>query len=49
MLDTHYFRTPLSKDPTGEKRYIGYYIIRNHAWQKEQWKWLENELKNTPA
>ena len=49
VLDTRYFRTPLSKDPTGEKRYIPDTTSSGTMLGEEQWEWLENELKNTTA
>ncbi|HNP19370.1 MAG TPA: alkaline phosphatase D family protein [Fulvivirga sp.] len=47
LLDTRYFRDTLKIDTTGKSRYI----INEHGdiLGEEQWKWLENELKNSTA
>jgi alkaline phosphatase D len=49
ILDTRYFRTSLTEDPTGEKRYIpdenGVGTILGEA----QWSWLERELADSDA
>ncbi len=47
VLDTRYFRTPLTPDTDSDKRYkpsSGGTILG-----EEQWKWLENELSNSNA
>ena len=49
ILDTRYFRSDLSKDPTGEKRYIPNESGEITMLGKTQWKWLETELINSKA
>ena len=50
LLDTRYFRTKLSKDVTLRKRYVpNKPNMASSMLGKEQWKWLENELKNSKA
>jgi len=49
LLDTRYFRSALTKDPSGKKRYIPNKKGEGTFLGKEQWQWLENELKNSKA
>ena len=47
LLDTRYFRTELTKDPTGKKRYIP--TTKGTMLGKTQWQWLEKELETSTA
>lgn len=49
LLDTRYFRTDLTKDPTGVKRYVPNKMGDGTFLGKKQWNWLANELKNSKA
>ena len=49
MLDTRYFRTALTKDPSGEKRYVPNAYGEGTLLGKEQWSWLEQELSDSDA
>ncbi len=49
LLDTRYFRTKLTKDISGKKRYIPNVYNQGTMLGKTQWKWLENELKTSKA
>ncbi len=49
LLDTRYFRTALTKDSTGVKRYIPSKDTTGTLLGKTQWQWLENELRNSKA
>ncbi len=50
LLDTRYFRTKLTKDVTLQKRYTSNKPNMDSSMLgEEQWKWLENELKNSKA
>jgi len=49
LLDTRYFRSDLTKDPTGKKRYIPNRMGEGTFLGKKQWIWLANELKNSKA
>jgi alkaline phosphatase D len=49
VLDTRYFRTPLTVDPTGEKRYVPNPTNTGTILGEEQWQWLEKEIRNTTA
>lgn len=49
VLDTRYFRSHLTKDPTGKKRYIPNKYGEGSMLGKMQWQWLENELNNSKA
>ncbi len=49
LLDTRYFRTELTKDPTGEKRYIPNKSNEGTMLGKTQWQWLEQELETSTA
>ncbi len=47
LLDTRYFRDPLQKDPSGERRYL---VNENgDVLGEAQWAWLEAELRDTLA
>ncbi|PCH78451.1 MAG: alkaline phosphatase [Flavobacteriaceae bacterium] len=46
ILDTRYFRTKLTKDPTGKKRYLATTDKSGSILGAEQWKWLEARLSN---
>jgi alkaline phosphatase D len=48
-LDTRYFRSPLQKDNTGNKRYIPWQNGEGTVLGKDQWEWFENELKTSTA
>jgi len=49
VLDTRYFRTELTKDSSGEKRYIPNKYAEGTMLGEQQWKWLENELSTSKA
>ena len=49
VLDTRYFRTPLTENPTGENRYVPNPSETGTILGEEQWQWLEKELLNTSA
>ena len=49
VLDTRYFRTPLRKDPSGEKRYIPNEFGEGTLLGEAQWAWLEKELRESDA
>jgi len=49
LLDTRYFRTPLTPDTTSKKRYKPNKYGKGTMLGNVQWKWLENELKNANA
>lgn len=49
ILDTRYFRSELTKDPEGIKRYIPSSSGNSTMLGKEQWGWLERELSNSKA
>lgn len=49
ILDTRYFRSELTKDPEGIKRYIPSDSSNSTMLGKEQWSWLETELSNSKA
>jgi len=44
ILDTRYFRSPLTTDPSGEKRYIPNNYGEGTMLGDAQWNWLEEEL-----
>lgn len=48
-LDTRYFRTALTEDPSGQKRYVPNSSTEGTILGEAQWKWLENELGNSTA
>lgn len=47
VMDTRYFRDTLEPDPTKQRRYIP--NMTGDVLGETQWKWLENELKNSQA
>lgn len=47
VLDTRYFRDPLVKDPSKQRRYIP--NMEGDMLGDAQWKWLEQELRNSTA
>ena len=49
LLDARFFRTPLTPDPTGKKRYIDNGDSDGTILGENQWQWLENELNNSKA
>ena len=49
LLDTRYFRTALTKDTTGVKRYIPNTNNKGTMLGERQWQWLENELKHSTS
>ena len=49
VLDTRYFRTSLTEDPSEEKRYLPNEYGEGTILGETQWKWLEEELINSPA
>ena len=49
ILDTRFFRSDLSKDPSGEKRYIPNDSNEITMLGESQWKWLETELTDSKA
>ncbi|MFD2565535.1 alkaline phosphatase D family protein [Aquimarina rubra] len=49
ILDTRYFRSPLLKDSTGNKRYVPHQNGKGTVLGKKQWLWLEDELKSSTA
>ncbi len=49
ILDTRFFRTALTKDPTGQRRYIPNKTNDGTLLGEVQWNWLANELTNSTA
>lgn len=49
VLDTRYFRSDLTKDPTGVKRYVPNTSSDITMLGATQWNWLEQELKESKA
>ena len=49
VLDTRYFRSNLTKDSTGIKRYIPNKSVDLTILGKEQWSWLENQLNSSKS
>lgn len=49
VLDTRYFRSKLTKDPSGKKRYIPNTDTTSTMLGKAQWKWLKQELDSSKA
>ena len=49
ILDTRFFRSDLSKDPTGVKRYIPNQSDSITMLGASQWEWLEEELSDSKA
>ena len=48
-LDTRYFRSALTKDVSGKKRYLPNNAKEATLLGEEQWKWLQNELYTSKA
>lgn len=46
VLDTRYFRSGLTPDPSGEKRYVPNARGEGTMLGEAQWKWLEDELSD---
>ncbi len=46
ILDTRYFRSPLKKSNTEDRRYMPYEDGKGTILGEAQWKWLEKELEN---
>ncbi|MGI9547243.1 MAG: alkaline phosphatase D family protein [Flavobacteriaceae bacterium] len=49
VLDTRYFRSPLTPDPTGKKRFIPNTFGDGTILGEVQWQWLAEELRNSTA
>lgn len=49
VLDTRYFRTGLTKDPSGIKSYIPNSYGEGSILGNEQWQWLKDELNHSKA
>ena len=49
LLDTRYFRTSLTRERNGNKRYIPNVNGQGTILGSTQWKWLENELNYNEA
>ena len=49
LLDTRYFRSPLKKDPTGEKRYLPDSTAQKTILGNAQWQWLKDNLTYSKA
>lgn len=49
ILDTRYFRSDLSKDETGKKRYIPNSDAASTMLGETQWAWLKSVLNNSKA
>lgn len=49
LLDTRYFRSTLTEDPTGVKRYIPNKSGEGTFLGEKQWNWLEKEMNNSKA
>jgi len=47
VMDTRYFRDTLQPDPTKQRRYIP--NMDGDMLGETQWKWLEHELRTSPA
>lgn len=47
ILDSRYFRSKLTTDPSGAKRYIPNNYGKGTILGDKQWKWIENELENS--
>jgi alkaline phosphatase D len=48
-LDTRYFRSPLTPDPSGEKRYVPNSYGEGTLLGQTQWQWLEEQLTDSSA
>lgn len=49
LLDARFFRTKLTADPTGKKRYINNVDPTGTILGNEQWSWLKKELESSKA
>ena len=49
LLDARYFRTKLTPDTFGKKRYLDNVDSTGTMLGNKQWKWLENELNSSKA
>jgi len=49
LLDTRYFRTVLTEDSTGDRRYIANTNNEGTILGNDQWIWLENELSTSSS
>ena len=49
VLDTRYFRSPLTPDPTGEKRYVPNPYGQGTMLGEKQWQWLQEQLSSSSA
>lgn len=49
VLDTRYFRSGLTPDPTGEKRYVPNPYEQGTMLGEEQWMWLDRQLTGSTA
>ncbi|UZO80403.1 alkaline phosphatase family protein [Aquimarina sp. ERC-38] len=49
LLDTRYFRSPLEKDTSGNKRYIPTTDTTTTLLGNKQWNWLADELASSDA
>ncbi len=49
FLDTRYFRTGLTSDPEGKKRYVPNTYGEGTILGEEQWNWLEKQLQGSGA
>ena len=49
VIDTRYFRTALTADPSGQKRYLPNQHGEGTILGAEQWAWLESELGASDA
>ena len=49
VLDTRYFRSPLTPDPTGEKRYVPNPYGQGTMLGEQQWQWLREQLSSSSA
>ncbi|MFK5958404.1 MAG: alkaline phosphatase D family protein [Lutibacter sp.] len=49
LLDTRYFRTALTNDSSSKKRYKPTTDTNATMLGKKQWKWLQQQLKNSKA
>ncbi|MCK5638021.1 MAG: alkaline phosphatase family protein [Flavobacteriaceae bacterium] len=47
ILDTRYFRSSLTNDSTGLKRYVPNNYGKGTMLGEKQWQWLESELNNS--
>lgn len=49
ILDTRYFRSALTRDPSGEKRFVPNQYGEGTILGVSQWRWLEAELTDSDA